>query len=1257
MTETTEALDLEKLLCDFDDAWRSGSMPCIEHFLPPGAAAATEQAHREHLQELIKIDLEYRWRRGKHGPHQAPLLEHYTSRFPELGPVAQLPADLIAEEYRVRVRWGDRPRHAEYPPRFPGHETNLQEALRKIDAMLAIELARDRLSATTVMLPGGPVPLARPPETEATAVLSPCSEFLVMLRRCQLVGPAQLSELMAAELQGRLPDARALGKELLRRGWLTAYQVNRLLQGRSAELVLGPYLLLERLGEGGAGQVFKGWHRRMKRVVALKVIRRQLLVEPEVVSRFCREVQVVSQLAHRNVVRAYDAGEEGPTRYLAMEYVEGIDLNRLVKQSGPLPVAQACDYARQVALGLQHIHEHHLVHRDIKPSNLVLDRRRGRDGAAGTDGQPTAEELPWGLVRILDLGLARLCRAEGADGENSLGTLTPNGALMMGTPDYLAPEQALDFHAADIRADLYSLGCTLYYVLSGQPPFPGGTLAQKLLKHQQAEPPPLENVRADLPAGLVPVLGRLMAKRPEDRFQTPLEAATALGALLAGQPIPLAMPTMMMIDLSATPVPMALPVDNSALHAAFQAAGASTPTAPLAQADAVPAASPPAGRQRIGKSWRWAGAAAAVLLLGTVCGLLLLRSGGKPDDRGPPATALDQLDAANIPAEKRFAIQPRELVAVLGDHRGRHWGTTFAVAYSPDGRLLASGGVDQVIRLWDPDTLQERGVLMGHGQQVNKLAFSPDSKQLASVADDGTVRIWDVAKRAPQLGFAAHNASVRALAFSPDGKEVASAGFNDGLIKFWDLAKGQERNRFTTKPVGLIEALAYAPDGTLAVGLSNLVCLVDPIKGDKLVEWNEHKGVTHGLAFSHDGKALASASEDGSVKIWDMAGRKERHTLPHGAVVGALAFSPGSQLLATATRDRVSLWDPATGKKKSDFPGSSIVSLAFSADGKTLATASLNRGAQLWDPVAGKPRLPAQGNTTVCAVAFLPDGRHLVSTSTDDACKLWDVPSGRVLRAVPTGLICGQLKVQTGLSPDGKRLALGVNGSATPQMWDLAGGKTCGPFQGKHGDAICSTAFSPNGKTLASAGKDGTIKLWDADAGAGVRTLQAHAVHGNKFIGMAFHPDGKLLASVGSDGAVKVWDVTTGQVRFQGDHGREPLFSAAFSPDGRTLATAGTNSMKLWDAVHGKESRTLSGHHGATTGLAFSPDGQTLVSCGFTGTLRLWEPQSGALRQTITLTMPCGYLGGVSFSPDGRHLATANGDGTIYILRLAPPRQ
>ena len=204
----------------------------------------------------------------------------------------------------------------------------------------------------------------------------------------------------------------------------------------------------------------------MNRVVALKVIRRESLADAEAVGRFYREIQVVSQLDHPNVVHAYDAGPVGATHFLAMEYVEGTDLGRLVKQSGPLPVAQACDYIRQAALGLQHAHERGLVHRDIKPHNLIMS-------------------LSDGLIKVADLGLARLSRTANEDltavltSANTTGSLTPQNAVMMGTADYLAPEQALDFHKADIRADIYGLGCTFYYLLTGRPPFAGTTLAEK----------------------------------------------------------------------------------------------------------------------------------------------------------------------------------------------------------------------------------------------------------------------------------------------------------------------------------------------------------------------------------------------------------------------------------------------------------------------------------------------------------------------------------------------------------------------------------------------------------------------------------------------------------------------------------------------------------------------------------------------------------------------------------------------------------
>jgi serine/threonine protein kinase len=326
------------------------------------------------------------------------------------------------------------------------------------------------------------------------------------LRHYRLLEPVQLEEVVRS-LQARFPDPKALARELIARGWLTPYQANMLLQGRGQELVLGAFVLLEKLGQGGMGQVYKARNWKLGRVVALKVIRKERLDSPTAVHRFRREVRAVAALSHPNIVLAYDADQVGGTHLLVMEYVQGSDLAKLVKKVGPLPVAQACDLIRQAALGLQHAHERGLVHRDIKPHNLLLT-------AGGK------------LLKILDLGLARLDRPA-ADGDSS--SMTQEGAVM-GTPDYIAPEQALESHTVDIRADLYSLGCTFYHLLTGRVPFPGGTFLEKITRHQVEDPTPVEQLRPEVPPAVAQVVRTLMAKKPEDRYQTPAEVAAALAS-------------------------------------------------------------------------------------------------------------------------------------------------------------------------------------------------------------------------------------------------------------------------------------------------------------------------------------------------------------------------------------------------------------------------------------------------------------------------------------------------------------------------------------------------------------------------------------------------------------------------------------------------------------------------------------------------------------------------------------------------------
>jgi serine/threonine-protein kinase len=349
--------------------------------------------------------------------------------------------------------------------------------------------------------------------------LASVADLVQALGRSPLLDPTQLAE-VAGPLHERFSDAKALAKELLARGWLTPYQANQLLQGHGDWLVLGPYLLVERLGEGGMGQVFKARNTKLDRVVALKVIHHECLADPDSLRRFQREIRAGACLDHPHVVRAYDAGEAGGRHFLVLEYVAGTDLKRLVEQRGPLPVAEACEYTRQAALGLQHAHEHGLVHRDVKPSNLLLTQ--------GPNGP--------GVVKLLDLGLVR--RARQADHESS-STLTEEG-WVVGTPDYLAPEQASDPRKADGRSDLYSLGCTLYFLLSGRPPFQFGSPTDKVIKHAMLDPLPVEQLRPDVPPTLAVVMRKLLAKRPEERYQTPAELAAALEALhgLSDRPPP-----------------------------------------------------------------------------------------------------------------------------------------------------------------------------------------------------------------------------------------------------------------------------------------------------------------------------------------------------------------------------------------------------------------------------------------------------------------------------------------------------------------------------------------------------------------------------------------------------------------------------------------------------------------------------------------------------------------------------------------------
>jgi serine/threonine-protein kinase len=330
-------------------------------------------------------------------------------------------------------------------------------------------------------------------------------ELLDRLRRSGLVPPDRLDGFVAGlRTAGAALTPPGVLDRLVDAGMITRFHADKLAAGKYKGFTLGSYLILDQLGEGGMGQVFLAEHANMRRLVALKVLPPSVYEENVVArERFFREARAAGSLDHPNIVRVYDLCQEGKILYLVMEYVEGLSLQALVGRVGPLDVAPACHYARQVAFGLHHAHQMGFVHRDVKPANLLLERT--------------------GLVKILDLGLVRSDADAGA-----MLTKQLDNKSVLGTADYVAPEQAVDGSQADARADVYSLGATLYFLLAGRPLFPEGKTAQKLMWQQIKEPTPIDRLRPGVPAGLAAVVHRMLQKRPADRFQAVAEAFDAL---------------------------------------------------------------------------------------------------------------------------------------------------------------------------------------------------------------------------------------------------------------------------------------------------------------------------------------------------------------------------------------------------------------------------------------------------------------------------------------------------------------------------------------------------------------------------------------------------------------------------------------------------------------------------------------------------------------------------------------------------------
>lgn len=334
--------------------------------------------------------------------------------------------------------------------------------------------------------------------------------FLDLVKRSRLVEDDQLQEFVSkyrVQHGDALPERQeALAEALIEAELLTQWQAEKLLAGKHRGFVLGKYKLLGQLGKGGMSTVYLAEHILMRARRAIKVLPRDRVKDSTYLDRFQLEARAAAKLDDPNIVRAYDIDHEGETHYIVMEYVEGQDLHQLVKENGYLRFETAADYVAQVARGLDHAHEMGLVHRDIKPANCLLDTN--------------------GVVKLLDMGLARII-------DDTASLTIDNNENVLGTADYLAPEQALNSHKADARADLYSLGCTLYFLLTGHPPFPEGSISERLMKHQIETPPSVFKDRPDVPPTLLRICEKMMSKKPEDRYPTAGDVASRLAEWLA----------------------------------------------------------------------------------------------------------------------------------------------------------------------------------------------------------------------------------------------------------------------------------------------------------------------------------------------------------------------------------------------------------------------------------------------------------------------------------------------------------------------------------------------------------------------------------------------------------------------------------------------------------------------------------------------------------------------------------------------------